>query len=140
MTTVSGARPEEPASVVAESAGEAACMTLQLPKQKSPAAVTARQWIGNFTMRSSVRIGCDSAQKKVITRHAENTAGGIKLSRCRFGPFVPPYTSEFHLYAESMRISGLAGNSEELAGNRGPILPNELFATITWGDRERKHR
>jgi hypothetical protein len=65
----------------------------------------------------------------------KDTAGGLELPRRRFGPFVLPYTSEFHLYAESMRISGLAGNSEELTGNRGPVLPNELFATIAWGDR-----
>jgi hypothetical protein len=32
-------------------------------------------------------------------------------------PFGPPDTSEFHLYAESIRKDGLAGNSEELASD-----------------------
>jgi hypothetical protein len=32
----------------------------ELAKQKSPAAVTARQRKGNFIARSSLRIGCDS--------------------------------------------------------------------------------
>jgi hypothetical protein len=45
-------------------------------------------------------------------------AGGIELPRCRFGPFVLPYTPESHLKAESMRIEKLAGNPEEPAANR----------------------
>jgi hypothetical protein len=32
-------------------------------------------------------------------------------------PFGLPDTSEFHLYAESIRIGGLAGNPEELSSN-----------------------
>jgi hypothetical protein len=62
-----------------------------------------------------------------------------KLPRCRFGPFVLPNTSEFHLNAESMRIGELTGNSEELTGNRELVLPSKLLATIAW-DRGRKRR
>lgn len=44
-------------------------------------------------------------------------------------PFGLPDTSEFHLYAESMRMDGLAGNSEELAGNLRAVI-KKVFLTI----------
>src|ERR1039457_2277623 len=91
MTIESGTRLREPPSVAAGSAGAAACVTLQLPKQKSPAAVTARQRNRNFMARSSVRIGCDSAREAEITRDLrKHSAGGIE--KCRFGPLGLPYT------------------------------------------------
>jgi hypothetical protein len=101
-------------------------MKLQLAKQKSPAAVTARQRKGNLMARSSLRTRYDSARENGIN-HAlrKPSAGGIE--RCRFGPFGLPYTSEFHLYAESLRIGGRAGNFEELAGNPGSVLPKTIL-------------
>jgi hypothetical protein len=118
MTIESGGRLREPPSAAAESAGAAARVILQLAKQKNPAAVKARQRKRHFMARSSLRIGCDSARENGIMRAMRKlTAGGI--DRCRFGPFGLPYTSEFHLYAESLRIGGLARNFEDLAGNPG---------------------
>jgi hypothetical protein len=52
-------------------------------------------------------------------------------------PIGLPDTSEFHLYAESMRMDGIAGNSEELAANPGAVIKKRIL-TIAQDSQKRR--
>jgi hypothetical protein len=66
----------------------------------------------------------------------KRSAGGVEI--CRSGLFGLPDTSEFHLYAESMRMGGLAGNSEELAPNSEGRYSKKRFGTTAQGSQGRR--